>query len=72
MKFLFGIKNQMLTFVGRDASEAFEDVGHSDEARAMLTKMYLGDFHGEVNCLPSHDYFRGILADIFIDKGEES
>ena len=35
---------------GKDATEAFEDVGHSDEARAMLTKMYLGDFKGEVSC----------------------
>jgi cytochrome b involved in lipid metabolism len=33
---------------GRDSTEAFEDVGHSDEARAMLDKMLLGDFHGEV------------------------
>ncbi|WVQ94419.1 hypothetical protein IAU59_001498 [Kwoniella sp. CBS 9459] len=32
---------------GRDATEAFEDVGHSDEARAMLPKMLLGDFYGE-------------------------
>ncbi|EJT47101.1 hypothetical protein A1Q1_04175 [Trichosporon asahii var. asahii CBS 2479] len=32
---------------GRDATEAFEDVGHSDEARAMLPKMLVGDFKGE-------------------------
>ena len=34
--------------IGKDASEAFEDVGHSDEARAMLPKMLLGEFKGEV------------------------
>jgi len=28
----------------RDATEAFEDVGHSDEARALLPPMYIGDF----------------------------
>jgi len=28
---------------GRDATEAFEDVGHSDEARAYLPPMYIGD-----------------------------
>ncbi len=28
----------------RDATEAFEDVGHSDEARALLTDMLVGDF----------------------------
>ncbi|WWC68990.1 uncharacterized protein I206_102926 [Kwoniella pini CBS 10737] len=32
---------------GRDATEAFEDVGHSDEARDMLPKMLLGEFYGE-------------------------
>lgn len=32
---------------GRDATEAFEDVGHSDEARAMLPKMLVGEFKGE-------------------------
>ncbi|GAA5852471.1 hypothetical protein JCM5353_005511 [Sporobolomyces roseus] len=28
---------------GRDATEAFEDVGHSDEARAILDKYLVGD-----------------------------
>ena len=30
--------------VARDATEAFEDVGHSDEARALLKDMLVGDF----------------------------
>lgn len=29
---------------GKDATEAFEDVGHSDEARAMLPGMLVGEF----------------------------
>ncbi|KAI0663234.1 cytochrome b5-like heme/steroid binding domain-containing protein [Cubamyces menziesii] len=29
---------------GRDATEAFEDVGHSDEARVILKDLYVGDF----------------------------
>ncbi|KAF9464827.1 cytochrome b5-like heme/steroid binding domain-containing protein [Collybia nuda] len=29
---------------GQDATEAFEDVGHSDEARALLPDMLVGDF----------------------------
>ncbi|GAA5878070.1 hypothetical protein JCM3774_006473 [Rhodotorula dairenensis] len=29
--------------VGRDATEAFEDVGHSDEAREILAKYYVGE-----------------------------
>ncbi|KAF8691651.1 hypothetical protein AX14_002734 [Amanita brunnescens Koide BX004] len=33
----------ILTEGGRDATEAFEDVGHSDEARALLPGFYVGD-----------------------------
>ncbi|CAK9783936.1 cytochrome b5 [Cutaneotrichosporon oleaginosum] len=33
----------LLEEAGRDGTEAFEDVGHSDEARDMLLKMYLGE-----------------------------
>ena len=29
---------------GKDATEAFEDVGHSDEARALLPGMLVGEF----------------------------
>lgn len=28
----------------KDATEAFEDVGHSDEARALLKDMLVGEF----------------------------
>lgn len=45
-----GLSSDSSSPAGKDATEAFEDVGHSDEARAMLTKMYLGDFKGEVGC----------------------
>ncbi|KAG6891715.1 hypothetical protein C0992_010118 [Termitomyces sp. T32_za158] len=31
---------------GQDATEAFEDVGHSDEARALLPGMLIGEFEG--------------------------
>lgn len=37
---------------GRDGTEAFEDVGHSDEARDMLPKMLVGEFKGEVSHHP--------------------
>ena len=29
---------------GQDATESFEDVGHSDEARALLPKLFIGHF----------------------------
>jgi hypothetical protein len=33
-------------FSGKDATEAFEDVGHSDEARDILKTLFIGDFEG--------------------------
>lgn len=36
-------------FTGQDATEAFEDVGHSDEARALLPGMLVGDFEDGVS-----------------------
>jgi cytochrome b involved in lipid metabolism len=44
-----GGEESLLEENSRDATEAFEDVGHSDEARAMLSKMFIGDFKGEVH-----------------------
>ncbi|KAG5456360.1 MAG: cytochrome b5 [Olpidium bornovanus] len=37
---------------GIDATEAFEDVGHSDEARNLLKKFYIGELKGGVNTKP--------------------
>jgi len=39
-----GNKLGLITSAGRDATEAFEDVGHSDEARGYLPPMLIGDF----------------------------
>jgi cytochrome b involved in lipid metabolism len=36
----------MLIITGKDGTEAFEDVGHSDEARALLPKMLVGEIEG--------------------------
>jgi len=36
----------ILAEAGKDATEAFEDVGHSDEARDLLKDMYVGEFSG--------------------------
>ena len=40
---------------GQDATEAFEDVGHSDEARALLPGMYVGDL--EQDTVSDHTAF---------------
>jgi len=34
---------------GQDATEAFEDVGHSEEARALLPGLYIGDIEQNAN-----------------------
>ncbi|KAF9186932.1 hypothetical protein BGZ51_001242 [Haplosporangium sp. Z 767] len=34
---------------GKDATESFDDVGHSDEAREMLKKMYIGEYQSEAS-----------------------
>lgn len=36
------------TEAGKDATEAFEDVGHSDDARALLPPMLVGALEGAV------------------------
>ena len=34
--------------IGKDATEAFEDIGHSDEAREMLEKYLVGELDEKV------------------------
>lgn len=34
--------------LGKDATEAFEDIGHSDEAREILEKYYVGELEEKV------------------------
>lgn len=36
----------LVTESGKDATEAFEDVGHSDDARALLPPMLIGELEG--------------------------
>lgn len=45
--------------IGKDATEAFEDVGHSDEARALLPGFLVGSFEQgpNVNLIPSPSSF---------------
>ncbi|KIJ20430.1 nitrate reductase [Paxillus involutus ATCC 200175] len=37
----------ILAEAGKDATEAFEDVGHSDEARELLPDMCIGEFEND-------------------------
>lgn len=38
-----GGEEVLLDVAGQDSTEAFEDVGHSDEARETLEQLYVGD-----------------------------
>ncbi|CAK7314623.1 Cytochrome b5 type B [Vulpes lagopus] len=40
-----GGEEVLLEQAGADASESFEDVGHSSDAREMLKRYYIGDVH---------------------------
>ncbi|NXH16578.1 CYB5B protein, partial [Bucco capensis] len=40
-----GGEEVLLEQAGRDATESFEDVGHSTDAREMLQQYYLGEIH---------------------------
>lgn len=39
----------LISEAGKDATEAFEDVGHSDDARALLPAMLVGAIEGGVS-----------------------
>ncbi|KAI8854482.1 cytochrome b5-like heme/steroid binding domain-containing protein [Chytridium lagenaria] len=45
-----GGEEVLLEQAGIDASEAFEEIGHSDDARDLLKKFYLGDLADTVSC----------------------
>lgn len=40
----------MRDFAGKDATNDFEDIGHSDDARETMKKFYIGDI--DINTLP--------------------
>ncbi|RKF81913.1 putative cytochrome b5 [Golovinomyces cichoracearum] len=51
-----GGEEVMLDVAGQDATEAFNDVGHSDEAREILSRMHIGDLDAaEVDSKPTSD-----------------
>ncbi|KAJ1731669.1 hypothetical protein LPJ61_002418 [Coemansia biformis] len=42
-----GGEEVILEYAGRDATEAFEDIGHSEDARDMLKDFFIGVLEGE-------------------------
>lgn len=47
-----GGEEVLLDVAGQDASEAFEDVGHSDEAREILATLKIGNLKRLVYSIP--------------------
>ncbi|NWU90748.1 CYB5B protein, partial [Upupa epops] len=45
-----GGEEVLLEQAGRDATESFEDVGHSTDAREMLKQYYIGEIHPVRTC----------------------
>uniref|UniRef100_A0A8C6Z1G5 Cytochrome b5 type B n=1 Tax=Nothoprocta perdicaria TaxID=30464 RepID=A0A8C6Z1G5_NOTPE len=48
-----GGEEVLLEQAGRDATESFEDVGHSVDAREMLKDYYIGEIHPDPNVTSS-------------------
>lgn len=49
-----GGEEVLVELAGQDATEAFEEIGHTQDARDLLVKMLVGDFDaGEPNAQPA-------------------
>ncbi|KAG0281556.1 hypothetical protein BGZ95_002364 [Linnemannia exigua] len=44
-----GGEEVLIDEAGKDATESFEDVGHSDEAREIMYKMYVGEYEADAS-----------------------
>lgn len=53
-----GGEEVLLDVAGQDATEAFEDVGHSDEARETLEQLLVGELKRQVRATQYYSYSR--------------
>ncbi|XP_048885940.1 cytochrome b5 [Brienomyrus brachyistius] len=60
-----GGEEVLLEQAGTDATESFEDVGHSKDAREMLQQYFIGELH-------MNDRKKDAAKDIFITTGKTS
>lgn len=58
-----GGEEVLLDVGGQDATEAFEDVGHSDEAREILAGLIIGDLKRVVRSHPAPKKIRRWIAE---------
>ena len=57
-----GGEEVLLDVGGQDATEAFEDVGHSDEAREILEGLLIGTLKRTVSVIPRSQFQKFILS----------
>ena len=52
--------------LGHDATEAFEDIGHSPEADSIMKTLYIGEFKGvsRISAYPFHDSFPVLVHEL--------
>ncbi|NWX03435.1 CYB5B protein, partial [Caloenas nicobarica] len=60
-----GGEEVLLEQAGRDATESFEDVGHSTDAREMLKQYYIGEVHPVRTSLSNTRFWSTWLIPIF-------
>lgn len=70
--FLFcrGGEEVLLDVAGQDATEAFEDVGHSDEARQILAGLQVGVLKRNVSQLTLASLRRIFFSDAILQPGD--
>ncbi|KTW25740.1 hypothetical protein T552_03353 [Pneumocystis carinii B80] len=62
-----GGEEVLFEVAGQDATESFEDVGHSDEAREILKKLIVGKLEGKVE-----DLDIGVKSEISVSRNSFS
>ncbi|KAJ2671843.1 Cytochrome b5 [Coemansia spiralis] len=58
-----GGEEVILEHAGIDATEAFEDIGHSDDAHDLLAGLLIGDLEGAAPTAPAHSGKEGADGD---------
>ena len=61
-----GGEEVLLDVAGQEATEAFEDVGHSDEAREILEKLLVGDLKRMVCNAPKDAFLSLSLSSSYL------
>lgn len=58
----------LLEQAGSDATESFEDVGHSTDAREMLQQYYIGELHEVVSSKVYNAHFFNLFSYFLVSR----